>query len=130
MGGGEARMLVEGGLEAHGGDRTDAGYGHQTATDLVAAGERQQLAICSADLCVERIEHRQQRLDVRGHINMSRAPQIDLRSRASCDGICTDGRSMRHEARLNASASRRSFLVWRAPTPSAGANVAGTTRTS
>jgi hypothetical protein len=44
--------------------------------------------------------------------------------------MCTDGKSIRHDASLKFCASFRSLLVRRAPTPSDFASVAGTTRTS
>src|ERR1700677_4916055 len=52
------------------------------------------------------------------------------RSYPSSDGTCTEGRSILQDAELSACASRLSVLVRLAPTPSAGASVAGTTRTS
>jgi hypothetical protein len=67
---------------------------------------------------------------VRVSIRISRLPEIDLSSRASVDGMCTDGRSIRHDTSLSTRASFWSFLTPREPTPNVFTSVAGTTRTS
>ena len=60
----------------------------------------------------------------------SRAVHADFQVRDTSLGMWTDGKSMRVETSLRIRASRRSVLTPRAPTPSDGTSVAGTTRTS
>ena len=60
----------------------------------------------------------------------SRETQIAFTSWLATRGMCTDGRSIRHEASLNVRASPTSFFSPRCPTPSVRTSVAGTTRTS
>jgi four helix bundle protein len=68
--------------------------------------------------------------EVRACTSRSRIEQSDLVCRDQCEGTCTEGKSMRQDTSLSARASRRSFFIPRAPTPSVFASVAGTTRTS
>src|SRR5678815_2875520 len=67
---------------------------------------------------------------VRTSTSSSRAPHTDLSSRDAGVGMCTDGRSMRHDTSLNVRASRWSVLIPRAPTPSDFTSDDATTRTS
>jgi len=67
---------------------------------------------------------------VRVLIRASRDTQIVLTSWLIAVGMCTDGRSIRHEASLSTLASRTSFLSPRRPTPRDRTSVAAITRTS
>jgi len=100
------------------------------ACSRMRSGNVLRVALRTAVSCVRDQARALLTIIVRDCTSTSRIPHIDLTRRDHAEGKCTEGKSSRQDASLNARASRRSVFFPRAPTPSRRTSRDGTTRTS